>query len=261
MNESPVRIERRGRAALLTIDRPARMNSLSRSTLTAFGRAGQSLGQASDLRAIVVTGAGDRAFCAGADLKERQTMSVEQVRTQLAQYRADLGWISQSAVPVVAAINGAALGGGLELALMCHLRVAVHHATFALPETGLGIIPGAGGTQRLPHLIGAARAAELILLGRRLDAAEAAAFGLVNRIAPPEVPVVEDTLAWIEPILEGAPLAQTAALRAITAAANVSLSRGLELELDYYETCLRSQDRVEALAALAEKRKPKFTGA
>ena len=260
MIDEPVRIERRGRAALLIIDRPTRMNSLSRSTLSALAQAGQQFRGARELGAVVITGAGDKAFCAGADLKERQQMSIDEVRAQLSQYRTDLGWIGTSPVPVVAAVNGAALGGGLELALMCHLRVAAPHATFALPETSLGIIPGAGGTQRLPRLIGEARAAELILLGRRLGAAEAGAIGLVNRVAPSDVPVVEDVLTWIRPILEGAPLAQTAALRALRAAAELPLPRGIEFELECYETCLHSRDRLEALAALAAKRKPKFNG-
>jgi methylglutaconyl-CoA hydratase len=256
----PVRLEWRGRAALLCIDRPDRMNALSRATLLGLGKLGRELADDTELRAIVLTGTGDRAFCAGADLKERATMSQEEVREQLALYRTELGWLDRSEVPVVAAINGAALGGGLELALLCDLRVAAEHAVLGSPETSLGIIPGAGGTQRLPRLIGEARAKELILLGRRLNAREALEFGLVNRVTPAGKNVVEDALEWMAPILDGAPLAQRAALQAIDAAGSVPLEQGLVLELSFYESCLRSEDRVEALAALAERRKPLFRG-
>ena len=160
--------------------------------------------------------------------------------------------------PVVAAIHGFALGGGLELALLCDLRVAAATATFALPETSLGIIPAAGGTQYLPRIVGAAKARELILLGTRIDAAEALRIGLIHRVATAEV--VEDTLRWLEPVTRGAPLAQRAALRALRAADRLDLDAGLEFERGCYETCLTSEDRVEALTAFAEKRRPSFKG-
>jgi enoyl-CoA hydratase/carnithine racemase len=175
-------------------------------------------------------------------------------------YRSELGWLDISPLPVIAAINGVALGGGLELALLCDLRVAAEHALLGLPETTIGIIPGAGGTQRLPRVIGEARAKELILLGRRLDAREALAIGLVNRVTPAGQSVLDDTLAWIRPISEGAPIALAAALGAIDASFEVPLARGLELERVFYDECLRSEDRVEALRAFAEKRKPAFKG-
>jgi methylglutaconyl-CoA hydratase len=256
----PVRLERRDATAVLCIDRPERKNSLSRGTLLAFGRLGQQLSADRGLRAIIVTAVGSQAFCAGADLKERREMNDDAVREQLGLYRSELRWLDESPVPVVAAINGVALGGGLELALMCDLRVAAEHAEFGLPETGLGIIPGAGGTQRLPRLIGEARAKELILLGRRICAREALHIGLVNRVTPAGKCVIEDTLEWIAPIVQGAPLAQAAALAAIDASSSVPLPHGLELERVYYDRCLRSTDRSEALAALAEKRKPVFRG-
>jgi len=260
MTRELVRLERRGRAAVLTINRPERMNSLSRATLAAFGRAGRQLRQDSEIRALVITAEGDRAFCAGADLAERREMSEADVREQLVAYRTELGWIDRFDRPVVAAINGVALGGGLELALLCDLRVAAEHAELGLPETGLGIIPGAGGTQRLPRLVGAARAKELILLGRRLRAPEAERIGLVNRVTPSDKGLLEDCLRWIAPILEGAPLAQRAALAAIDAAAGEPIETRQELELSFYESCLQSEDRREALAAFAEKRRPDFKG-
>src|SRR5262245_14918910 len=164
MDDSPVRLLRRGAVAVLQIDREARRNALSRETLLAFGRLGRECAAAPEVRAIIVTGSGDKAFCAGADLKERQGMTPDDVRVQVGLYRSELGVLDKSAKPVIAAINGVAFGGGLELALVCDLRVAAPSAELALPETGLGIIPGAGGTQRLPRIVGEARAKEMILL-------------------------------------------------------------------------------------------------
>ena len=187
-------------------------------------------------------------------------MTENDVRVQVELYRSELGPLDRSPKPVVAAINGVAYGGGLELALVCDLRVCASHALLALPETTLGIIPGAGGTQRLPRVVGEARAKEMILLGRRLTADEALAWGLVNRVTPAGSRVVDDAVAWIEPIANGAPLAQAAALEAIDRAADTSLMLGLELEKVSYDKVLVSEDRREALAAFAEKRKPKFFG-
>jgi methylglutaconyl-CoA hydratase len=257
---SPVRLERRGAVGILTLDRPDRRNALSRDTLHALGRLGRELIEDDGVRAIVVTGAGDKAFCAGADLKERQGMSGDDVRAQVGLYRTELGILDRSPKPVIAAINGVAFGGGLELALICDLRVAAPHAELSLPETTLGIIPGAGGTQRLPRVIGEARAKEMILLGRKLGAAEALSWGLVNRVSSEGVSVLDDTLHWIEPIAAGAPIAQSAALRAVEASYDVPLPAGLELERVYYDETLRSEDRLEALRAFAEKRKPAFRG-
>lgn len=256
----PVKLERRGPVGVLTIDRADRRNALSRDTLYALGRLGRELTEDPTVRAIIVTGAGDKAFCAGADLKERQGMSTDDVRAQVGLYRSELGVLDRSPKPVIAALNGVAFGGGLELALICDLRVAAPHAELALPETTLGIIPGAGGTQRLPRVVGEARAKEMILLGRKLGAAEALAWGLVNRVSPEGASVLDDTLAWIEPIARGAPIAQAAALGAITASYEVPLDHGIELERVYYDETLRSEDRLEALRAFAEKRKPSFSG-
>ena len=256
----PVALERRGPVGLLVIDREDRRNSLSRDTLFALGRLGRELVADPDVRAIVLTGRGDKAFCAGADLKERQGMSLEDVRVQVGLYRTELGVLDHSPKPVVAALNGVAFGGGLELALLCDLRVAAPHAELALPETTLGIIPGAGGTQRLPRVVGEARAKEMILLGRRLGAVEALAWGLVNRVSPAGASVVDDALAWLEPIAHGAPVAQAAALGAIDVSFDATLEHGLALERVFYDETLRSEDRVEALRAFAEKRKPAFRG-
>lgn len=256
----PVRLERRQNLAIVTLDRPERMNALNRVMLNELGRVGEELSKDTALRAVVITGAGNQAFCAGADLKERRAMSDDEVREHLAVHRKQLGWIEPFACPVIAAINGVALGGGLELALLCDLRVAAEHAIVGLPETSLGIIPGAGGTQRLPRIIGEARAKELILLGRRISAAHALAVGLVNRVSRPGVSVLDDTLEWIRPIVDGAPIAERAALAAIDASAVLDLDAGLDRERELYDACLASEDRREALAAFADKRKPTFKG-
>ncbi|HEX6765392.1 MAG TPA: enoyl-CoA hydratase-related protein [Polyangiaceae bacterium] len=255
-----VRVERRGAAAIVTLDRPDQRNALSRATVLELGREGAALAADDAVRAVVLTGSGDKAFCAGADLKERATMTDDAVREMLALYASEFAWLERSPFPVVAALNGAALGGGLELALACDFRVAAPHAVLGLPETSLGVIPGAGGTQRLPRLVGYSKALELVLLGTRVGADEALAMGLVNRVAPAGVSVVEDALSWLAPIVDGAPVAQRAALYALRAARERPLADGLELERKAYETCLASEDRREALAAFAEKRKPVFRG-
>jgi methylglutaconyl-CoA hydratase len=259
-DDFPIRVEQRGGVAVWTIDRADRANALSRATILAFGTLAREAAGNASIRAIVVTGAGDKAFCGGADLKERQGMTENDVRVQVQLYRSELGLLDRSAKPVIAAINGAALGGGLELALCCDLRVAAAHAQIGLPETTLGIIPGAGGTQRLPRMIGEARAKEMILLGRRLTADEALAWGIVNRVTPAGKNVVDDAIEWIAPIADGAPIAQAAALEAIDRALDVTLELGLELEKVSYDKTIVSEDRREALAAFAEKRKPRFQG-
>ena len=255
-----VRLERRGSIALVTLDRPERMNALSRALVARFGEIGREVAAQDDVRLVIVTGAGDKAFCAGADLKERAGMSQDEVRALLLAYESELGWLETSAVPTIAAINGAALGGGLELALLCDLRLAAQHAVLGLPETSLGVIPGAGGTQRLPRLLGEARAKELILRAVRLSAPEALILGLVNQVLPKSEDFVLEVMNWAEPILNGAPLAIRAALGAMRGAATRDLREGLALERAAYEQCLNSDDRVEALAAFSEKRRPVFKG-
>jgi methylglutaconyl-CoA hydratase len=260
MSDAGVRLERRGSIALVTLDRPERMNALSRALVSRFGEIGRELAQQDDVRLVIVTGSGDKAFCAGADLKERASMTPDEVRALLLAYESELGWLERIEVPTLAAINGAALGGGLELALLCDLRIAAQHAVLGLPETSLGVIPGAGGTQRLPRLLGEARAKELILRAERLSAPEALILGLVNQVMPPSEHFLLEVISWAEPILNGAPLAIRAALTAMRGAATRDLKQGLELERAAYEKCLGSEDRLEALAAFSEKRKPVFHG-
>lgn len=256
----PIEVDQRGSVVIFTIDREARRNSLSRATLLAFGKLTREAVSNPSVRAIIVTGRGDKAFCAGADLKERQGMTDDDVRVQVDLYRSELGPLDRSPKPVIAALNGVAFGGGLELALVCDMRVAAAHVEIGLPETTLGIIPGAGGTQRLPRIVGEARAKEMILTGRPIRAEQALAWGLVNRITPAGTNVVDDALAFIEPIANGAPVAQAAALEAIDRSFDTTLELGLELEKVSYDKVLVSEDRREALAAFAAKRKPVFKG-
>jgi enoyl-CoA hydratase len=260
IDDFPIRVTQRAAVAVWTLDRPGRMNALSRAALLAIGNLVREVETNPSVRAVVLTGSGHRAFCAGADLKERLALSPDGVRSLLDLYRTELGVLDRASKPIVAAVNGVALGGGLELALCCDLRIAAPDAVFGLPETSLGIIPGAGGTQRLPRVIGEARTKELVLLGRRLTATQALSWGLVNHVAASGESLLDEALEWIAPIAEGAPIAQSAALESIDRALDVPLDVGLVLERACYERTLLSEDRTEALAAFAEKRKPVFRG-
>ena len=158
----PIRVDQRGAVAIWTLDRPDRANALSRAALLSIGTLAREAATNRSIRAVVLTGSGEKAFCAGADLKERQAMSDQDVRDQVDLYRSELGVLDRLPKPVVAAINGVALGGGLELALCCDLRIAAGHAQLGLPETSLGVIPAPEGTQRLPRAVGEGRAKEMI---------------------------------------------------------------------------------------------------
>jgi enoyl-CoA hydratase/carnithine racemase len=251
--------ERRGATELWTINMPERRNAIS-GTLVQELEARLALVQsARDTRVVILTGAGDKAFCAGADLKERMSMSDEEVRRFLNKLREDLRALEKSDCIFIAALNGAALGGGTEIALACDLRIAAPGAELGLTEVKLGIIPGGGGTQRLMRLIGPARARDLVFTGRRVGAREALEMGLVNRVAA-EGALVAEAWAWAEEIAQNAPLALGAAKQAMNEGAALALDAALQLELQKYERVLASGDRLEGLRAFAEKRKPVFQG-
>jgi enoyl-CoA hydratase/carnithine racemase len=221
-------------------------------------RAVTALATDASVRAVIVTGSG-KAFSAGADLKERRGFTLEETRAFLEQLGTLLSALAALPCPVIAAINGAAFGGGLELALACDFRIAAEGAPMGLVETRLGIIPGAGGTQRLARLIGVARAKELIVTGRRLDAAAARGWGIVSEVVPPaELEAAAQRLA--DEIAGAAPLAVAQAKAAIDGGVGLSLGEGLLLERRAYEVVLTSADRDEGLAAFAEKRTPVFQG-
>lgn len=243
----------------LTLERPDVMNCLSFPTLRRLRTLCEQIAADTSVRAVLVTGSGDKAFCAGADLKERKTMPLARVPDFVRNIRGVMDDFAALPQPTIAVVNGFAFGGGAELMLACDLRVAADHAQFGLTEVTLAIIPGAGGTQRLPRLIGRSRAKDLILTGRRIDAREAEHIGLVNRVAPAaELRAAARTLAL--EIAANGPVAVRAAKAAIDEGCEVDMTRGLAIEAQCYERVLPTKDRLEALAAFAEKRKPVFRG-
>ncbi len=242
-------VDRDGPWVTVTLNRPDAMNALSRALVRELGDCFRALADDRDARVVILTGAGGR-----------KGMSDDEVRAMLGYYRESFGLIDRCPKPVVAALNGVALGGGFELALSCDLRVAAPTALVGLPETSLAIIPGAGGTQRLPRLVGPGKAKELILLAKRFPAAEALALGLVTAVAEPGEAVVAAAKRLTEGLAHGAPIALAAALDAVDLGADLDFEAGLDLEARCYERTLRSSDRREALAAFAEKRKPVYKG-
>jgi methylglutaconyl-CoA hydratase len=253
------RTERRGAIEVWTIDGAPRRNAISTAMLAELNALlARAVGDRT-LRCVVLTGAGEKAFCAGADLKERARMSREEVHAFHDGLRRALRAIEEAPQVFVAALNGAALGGGLELALACDLRIAADAAEVGLPEVGLGIIPGGGGTQRLARLVGVARAKDLVLTARRIGAAEALAAGIVLRVAP-SARLLEEALAYAGEAARNAPVSLRQAKRAIDGGLHLSLDDALALENRLYQDCLGTRDRVEALRAFAEKRPPVFTG-
>jgi enoyl-CoA hydratase/carnithine racemase len=251
-----VRIDRQtDGVAVLRIDRPP-LNALSNALLDEIASSARELAGDPDVKAVVVLG-GAKAFAAGADISEFG--GPDEARAIGQRFRAAYDAISEIPRPVIAAINGVALGGGLELALACDLRLAADGIEMGLLEVRLGIIPGAGGTQRLARVAGTAIAKELIFTGRRIPAALAAELGIVTRVvAPSELAAAADKLA--AEVAECAPLAVAAAKRAIDGGAALALDAALALERASYETILNSEDRSEGLAAFAEKRRPQFKG-
>ena len=253
------KIEARGPWEIWTIDGEARRNAISRAMLAELESLVARVSRGHSTRAVVLTGAGDKSFCAGADLKERKAMSEAEVRAFLEGLRRAFRAMERSDCVFVAAVNGTALGGGTELALACDLRVAAPSAELGLTEVKLGIIPGGGGTQRLSRLLGPGRAKDLVLTGRRVGAAEALALGLVNRVAP-EGGLLQTAAELASAITANAPIAVAAAKHAIDEGYSLPLDDALALEHRQYEQTLRTEDRLEGLAAFAEKRPPLFKG-
>ncbi len=254
--------EVRGNVAVVTLNRPERMNTLGGSMKPDLGRAFLDYARADGrVRAVLVTGSGERAFCAGADIKERagnQAIGTDYFVAQKATH--DLFRdIEEFEKPVIAAINGVALGGGLELALCADIRLAAAGARFGLPEIKLGVIPAAGGTQRLPRLIGEARAKALILTADIVDAETALRYGIVSRVLP-DAELMPAALALAQRIAEHPPLAVRFAKRAINRGMQTDLDSGLEYERYAAAMIIDSDDRKEGMRAFVEKRKPVFTG-
>jgi enoyl-CoA hydratase len=245
--------------AVVTINRPEQLNCFDYETLSQLEEVVDGIKLEKDIRVVIITGAGEKAFSAGADLRERRTLSEKEVRRNVNTIRDVFTKIEELPQPTIAAVNGYALGGGLELALVCDFRIAVKEAMVGLTEVSWGIIPGAGGTQRLSRLIGPSRAKELILTARKIDAYQAYDLGLVNKVVEGNK-LVDASIELAEEIMKNAPLAVTQAKYAINYGSNVDVKTGLAIESKAYEVIIPSKDRIEALEAFKEKRQPNFKG-
>ncbi|WP_028400263.1 enoyl-CoA hydratase [Ectobacillus panaciterrae] len=243
----------------ITLNRPQQANALSLALLEEMQEALLQVKENQNIRTVIITGAGEKAFCAGADLKERAGMNEEQVREAVSLIRSTINLVEELPQPVIAAINGVALGGGTELSLACDIRVASETATLGLTETSLAIIPGAGGTQRLPRLIGLGRAKELIYTARRISAAEAKEYGLVEYAVPADK-LMGKSIEIAERIAANGPIAVQLAKQAISQGVQTDLYSGLRIERQAYEGVIGTKDRLEGLQAFKEKRKPNYKG-
>jgi enoyl-CoA hydratase/carnithine racemase len=259
MTEPLVVEERQDQVVLLRLNRPDVMNSFNFPMLLALKERLEALHFDPEVRVVIIAGAGQKAFCAGADLKERATMTEPQVRQFIFTIRNLFTFIEYLNKPVIAAINGIALGGGTELALACDLRLAAATARMGLTETRLAIIPGAGGTQRLPRLIGRGKAKELIFTGRIVGAQEALEIGLVNKVCPPEA-LLDECRALAAQICETGPIAIQQAKYAINYGLETDLHTGLAIESNAYWVTIPTEDRLEGLKAFGEKRPPVYKG-
>ncbi|MGD8368463.1 MAG: enoyl-CoA hydratase-related protein [Desulfobacterales bacterium] len=259
MSEDVLLKEVKDGVALLTLNRPAVMNSFNFALLHALSREVEAIDVDPGIRVVIITGAGEKAFAAGADLKERRTYTPEQVKEFITTIRNLFTRIEYMKKPAIAAVNGVALGGGTELAMACDIRIASATATMGQTETRLAIIPGAGGTQRLPRLVGKGMAKELIFTGRRVAADEALRIGLVNRVVDPEA-LMDEAKKMAAMICEAGPIALEQAKYAINYGMETDLHTGLAIESNAYWVCIPTEDRLEGLAAFQEKRKPVYTG-
>ncbi len=259
MDDKVLLVEEGDGVATLTLNRPEVMNSFNFALLYALKEQIDILRLKPDVRVIIITGSGQKAFCAGADLKERTTFNEIQVKEFIYTIRNLFTSIEFLNKPVIAAVNGVALGGGTELALACDIRIASMNASMGLTETRFAIIPGAGGTQRLPRLIGRGKAKELIFTGRRVEAEEALQIGLVNQICKQEV-LLDQCLKMAAMICETGPIAIEQAKYAINYGLETDLHTGLGIESDAYWVTIPTEDRLEGLAAFQEKRKPEYKG-
>jgi enoyl-CoA hydratase len=245
--------------AIITVNRPTALNALNAKTLQELCAAGWAASEDPAVGAIVVTGAGPKAFVAGADIKEMIDFTPMQMKRFCLDGQACLGSLEEMDKPVVAAINGFCLGGGLELALACDVRVASDKARMGLPEVSLGIIPGFGGTQRLPRLIGPGRAKEMVMSGDMYDAARALEWGLVNQVVPPEQ-LMDAAKAMAKKFMKNGPVAVALGKASVNNGIGIDLKRALFLEAELEATAFSTEDRKEGMGAFIEKRKPAFKG-
>ena len=245
--------------AIVTINRPELMNALNHETVKELKAAALAVREDSSIGGMIVTGTGDKAFAAGADINELAKESVLSGRETSIRGQETLQVFELMGKPVIAAINGYALGGGFELALGCHIRIAAENAKMGLPEVGLGIMPGFGGTQRLPRLIGSSRALELILTGKTISANEALNIGLVSKVVP-EGKSLESAIEMMKVILSKAPLSIKMCIEAVNRGMNMTLDEGLAIESDRFGLLCGTEDMKEGMNAFLEKREAKFKG-
>jgi enoyl-CoA hydratase len=252
-------VEERGALLFVRLDRPAKRNSLTRAMLERLREIFSGVRERSDLRAVILTGAGREAFCAGTDIAELAALDEAGARATSRRGQEVCDAVELCGVPVIAAVNGTAAGGGCELALACHLRVAARGAAFSLPETRLGVVPAYGGTQRLARALGAGRALAAMLAGDALSADEALRLGVVNRVAAPDQLMTEaESLAAA--VSAHAPLAVRACLEAVTRGARLPFEEGLALEAELFARLFATEDVREGTRAFLEKRAPMFKG-
>jgi enoyl-CoA hydratase len=259
MSFTTLLLDVRDRVATLTINRPEKLNALSDETIAELDDAFALVERRDDIAGVIVTGAGEKAFVAGADIAELARQDPFTGRARALRGQAVFSRIERSTKPVIAAVNGFALGGGCELAMACHLRIAAETAKLGLPEVKLGIGPGYGGTQRLPRLVGKGRALQLILTGEMIDAAEAWRIGLVNKVVPP-AELMAESERLLRQILANGPLAIALCIEAVNRGLDRSLEEGLVLEANHFGLLAATADMREGMAAFLEKRPPRFTG-
>ena len=258
MGYEVVQVRKEGAVGIITLNRPP-MNPLNNQVYTELGMAAAEMQADAEVKAVIVTGAGEKAFAAGADVAEMVNMNALDIYGFCATCKASMTALENMHKPVVAAIHGFALGGGLEIALCCDFRIASEKATLGLPEINLGIIPGSGGSQRLARLVGANKAKELIFFGDTIDAATALSIGLVNKVVPAES-LMDEAMAYAGKLAKKATPAMKMAKEAINTGMNMDLASALTLEVQNVVTVFASEDGKEGLKAFMEKRKPTFVG-
>ncbi len=259
MSFENITLEKKDGIAILTINRPQVLNALNRKTIEEIARAVDDIESDESVKVLIITGAGERAFVAGADINEFVGIDVVTAKELSRNFQLLLNRIETLGKPVIAAINGLALGGGCELAMACDIRIASEKARLGQPEINLGIIPGAGGTQRLPRLVGIAKAKELIFTGDMIDAREAERIGLVNRVVPPDR-VVDEAVELAKKLAGKSPFILKLAKEAINTGMNMDIYSAIALENDLVTIAFTTEDKEEGMRAFMEKRKPEFKG-
>ncbi len=245
--------------ATITFNRPKALNALNNALLDEFSDALEKINEDEEIRVLVLTGSGEKAFVAGADITELATFGPLQAKIFAKKGQSVIGKLQSLSIPAIAAVNGFALGGGSEMALACDFIYASENATFGLPEINLGIIPGFGGTQRLPRLIGASLAKEMIFTGKMVPAPEAREYGLVNKICAPDQ-LMDEAMKTARTIAAKGRVSLRAAKQAVNGGLNADLHTGLDIECDAFALCMASEDAKEGTTAFLEKRKADFRG-